>query len=507
MKINIGKTGKNFISVLFIAAFISGCSDFLEEQDRSNFTADNYFTNATQAESSVNAAYAGLASIYHGGYGFGGGLSPWLMLEFATGYANTELGEAFDNHNVRNLTNSSDNSEGNVWWVQSYRAIANANLAISKIPGIIMDETRKSHFLGEVRFLRAYYYYNLVRIFGKVPLITEPVDLNSPDMYPQQDSEEDIYNQIVADLVAAESSGLPFLDPTGRVSLGAVKSLLASVYLTMAGYPLQKGTAYYQLAADKANEVITSNNYTLYPSYDDLHNPALENKGEFILQVQFTSLVSPSFWQSAIVPYNKGISRYDGQSGAIFAELPFVNSYEAGDKRTEEKQFYYTTYTLNSDRTVTINLGNHYIYKLFDVSAQTSTASSGLNWTVMRYPEVLLIYAEASNEVSGPTPAAYTALNLIRRRANLLPDLSGLTKDQFREAVWREIYHELAYENKTWFTMVRTRKAFDVATRNFNDYIGHQFSYGPVLGQKDLLFPIPTSEMNSNPNLDQNTGY
>jgi hypothetical protein len=485
---------------------LPGCSKLLDQTDPSNFTAENYFTTPLQAQSSVNAIYASLSSIYSGGDGFGGGLSPWLMLEFSTGLANTELGEAVDNLNVRSLTNSSDNSEGLAWWVRSYKGIANANLAIAKIPGIAMDDAAKNKLLGQARFLRAFHYYNLVRIFGKVPLITTPVSLTSPDFFASQASVDSIYQAIVDDLTIAESSGLPATDASGRVSLGAVKSLLSSVYLTMAGYPLQKGTDYYQKASDKALEVIQSGNYSLFASYDQLHSPATNNQGEFIFQTQFTSLLSPSFWQQAIVPYNKGISVYDAQAGAIFAEGTFVNSFESGDKRAEEKQFFFTSYTLRSDRTVTIDLGNHYIYKLFDSLAQNSTASSGLNWTLMRYAEVLLIHAEASNELSGPSAAAYDAVNAIRQRAHLT-NLSGLDQAQLRETIWREWWHELCYENKTWFNMVRLRKGYNVATGNFDDFVGHAFAYGPVLAEKDLLFPIPTSEIHNNKNLVQNPGY
>ena len=505
MKINKYIKSK-FLICVFMMIFVSGCTKFLNEQDQSNFTADNYFTNATQAESSVNSAYCGIESIFSGDYGFAGGLAPWLMLEFATGYANTELGEAVENRWVRTLTNSSDNQEGEVWWNQSYLGIANANLAIAKIPGVTMDESEKKQLLGQARFLRAFYYYNLVRIFGKIPLITSPVDLNSPDMYPSQATEDDVYKVIVEDLKLAESSGLPDLDATGKVSLGAVKSLLASVYLTMAGYPLQKGNDYYQLAADKAKEVIASDNYSLFTSYDDLHIPARKNKEEFIFQAQYTSLIGPSYWQSAIVPYNKGISVYDGQGGAIFSELPFVSSFESGDKRALEKQFFYKFYTLAADRTDTIDLGNTYIFKLFDVDANENTASSGLNWTIMRYPEVLLIYAEASNEISGPTADSYEAVNSIRRRAQL-PELSGLSKDQFRDAIFKESCHELCFEDKTWFNMARTRKAYNLTTGNIEDLIGYAFVSGAVYAEKDLLFPIPTSEMNSNKNLIQNPGY
>lgn len=96
--------------------------------------------------------------------------------------------------------------------------------------------------------------------------------------------------------------------------------------------------------------------------------------------------------------------------------------------------------------------------------------------------------------------------NKIRRRAQL-PELSGLSKERFREAIWKERWHELSYENKTWFDMARLRKAFNVTTRAFDDFVGHKFYYGPVLKDRELLFPIPTAEIRNNKNLTQNSGY
>lgn len=501
MNITIKNAGQWLMGTFFLLS-TSACSDFLEESDKSNFTSDSYFTKAEHATSSVNAIYESLKTTTGGG--FGG--APWMMLEFATGLANTELGQAVNSIFVRNLVNNSDNEYGRVYWASSYRGIGNANLAIARIPGINMDETAKKKALGEARFLRAHYYYNLVRIFGKVPLITEPIDLTSANLYPEAVSEETIYKQIVDDLVAAESSGLPYLDATGRVSLGAIKSMLASVYLTMAGYPLQKGAEYYKKAADKAKEVIASNQYRLFTTYDDLHNPATKNLGENIFMVQFATNIQPSGWQTSIIPYNQGISAYSDQTGAIFANKEFVESYAKGDKRAEEKQFYYRTYTLSSDRSKTIDLGGYYIYKHFDTRAQLTTANSDLNWPLIRYAEVLLIYAEAENEDTGASVDAYEAVNKIRRRANL-PDLAGLTKEQFRESVWRERWYELSFENKTWFDMVRLRKAFVESTKTFDDYVGHKFTYGPVLKERELLFPIPTAEIRNNSRLNQNKGY
>ena len=499
---NILKFPSHFLVWMALLVFGSGCSDFLEEPDQSNFTMENYFTQPEHATSVVNSIYQSLIPITGGGFGGGN----WMMLEFATGLANTELGQAQNSIFIRNLVNNSDTGYGQTYWTTNYRGIANANLAIAKIPDISMDETDKNRSLGEARYLRALFYYDLVRIFGSIPLITEPVTLNSETLYPAPATVEAVYNLIVEDLKQAENSGLPYTDASGRVSLGAVKSLLSSVYLTMAGFPLQKGAEYYQLAADKANEVISSNEYTLFTSYGHLHDPSKKNIEENIFMVQFAEFIQPSNWQTSIIPYNQGISAYSDETGAIFANKEFVESYEAGDKRAEEKEFYYSSYTLSQDRNVTVDLGGYYIFKHFDTQAHLSTTSSDLNWTLMRFAEVLLTFAEASNEVSGPNPAAYEAVNRIRRRAEL-PELSGLSQTALREAIWRERWYELSFENKTWYDMARLRKAFNVNTRQFDDFVGHAFSYGPVLKERELLFPIPTAEIRNNDKLTQNSGY
>ena len=496
---------KNIIKYFIItpiAFTLGGCADFLEENDKSNFTLENYFTRPEHATSVVNSIYQDLRPITESG--FNGG--PWMMVEFATGLADTELGQAQFSLFVKDLVNNSDNGYGQTIWTSYYRGIANANLAIAKIPSITMNEASQKKLIGEAKFMRAYYYFNLVRIFGNIPLITDPVDLTSKELYASPAKPEDVYNQIVKDLTEAETSGLPIMDATGRASMGAVKSLLSSVYLTMAGHPLKKGDSYYKLAADKAKEVIDSKAFSLFPSYADLHNPDKKNIGENIFMTQFAPFIMPSSWQVAIIPYNRGISQYSSETGGIFAQEEFVKSYEPNDKRAREKEFYYTSYTLRSDRTKTLQLGDYYIYKHFDEVANLSTTSSGLNWPIMRLAEVLLIFAEASNEVNGPNVQAYEAVNLIRKRAEL-PDLSNLSKDQFREAVWREKWFELSFENKTWFDMVRLRKAFNVKTRQFEDFVGHKFVYGPTLKERELLFPIPTAEIRNNSNLVQNPGY
>ncbi|MCE7058739.1 RagB/SusD family nutrient uptake outer membrane protein [Dyadobacter sp. CY343] len=483
--------------------FATGCNDFLEETDPSNFTTDSYFTQPAHGRSAVNAIYASLREPL--GSGFGGGA--WMMTEFATGLANTDLGQAVNSYFVKDLRNTSDNGYGQTYWAAYYRGIANANLSIEKIPGIpAMNAAEATKLVGEAQFLRAFYYFNLVRMFGNIPLVTESVDLQSPQLKPSQATVEEVYNYIVADLKAAEASGLPWADPSGKVSMGAIKSLLAQVYLTMAGYPLQKGAAYYELAAKKAEEVIDSKQFRLFTTYNDLHNPAKKNVEENIFMIQFKTQILPSGWQVSIIPYNKNISQYSDETGGIYSTADFVKSYDPADLRAKEKQFFYTKFTDEADRSKVVDLGGNFIYKHFDVTAQTSTANSDLNWPVIRYADVLLTYAEAANEATGPSAKVYESVNAVRTRAEL-PALAGLTKDALREAIWRERWYELCFENITWFDMVRLRKAFNVTTKKFDNYVGHKFSYGPTVTARELLFPIPTSEMRNNTNLKQNEGY
>jgi hypothetical protein len=480
----------------------TGCSDFLDESDPSNFTEENYFTQPAHARSSVNAIYTPLREPMSSG--FGGGA--WMMPEFATGLAGTDLGQAVNSYFIKDLRNTSDNGYGQTYWTQYYKGIAGANLSLARIPGITMDAAEMKRVLGEAYFLRAFYYFQLVQMFGNIPLVTQPVNLQSEQLRPAAATQEAVYNQIVEDLKAAEASGLPMTENSGKVTLGAVKSLLAKVYLTMAGFPLQKGAAYYDLAAKKAEEVIDSKAFKLFSSYDDLHNPAKKNIEENIFMIQYKTQLIPSNWQVSIIPYNKNISAYSDETGGIYATGDFVKSYEANDLRAKEKQFFFTKFTNESDRNKVVDLGGYFIYKHFDNVAQTSSANSDLNWPVIRYADVLLMYAEASNEVGGPSAKAYEAVNAIRTRAEL-PALTGLTKDTFREAVWKERWHELCFENITWFDMARLRKAFNVTTKKFDNYVGHKFSYGPTLTERELLFPIPTAEVRNNTNLKQNAGY
>ncbi|WP_216859036.1 RagB/SusD family nutrient uptake outer membrane protein [Hymenobacter citatus] len=479
----------------------TGCNDFLEEDNRSTLTQANYFTNATQAQSAIDGLYNRLR-IMNTDVGYGE--SMWIGVELMALHATT-LGQSFNNSQLINQSIDPANPYFSNMWNLAYNGIGAANLAINRIPSVSMDETQKKALLGQAYFIRAFLYYHLVRLYGDVPLITAPVDGASPDLYPSRTPQAEVYNLIIADLQAAEQAGLPAVDRTGRISQGAVKALLSSVYLTTAGYPLQI-KANYQKAADKAAELIDANQYPLFANYISLHNNADKNQGEFILQAQYAFGIATNAISAQVIPYFVGISKYNDEFGALIPTPGFYNTHERGDLRAQEQQFYFSKYPSIKDPSQTVNFGTQALYKYFQVESALGNGVGDENWTLLRMPEVMLIYAEAINEASGATPKAYEQINKIRARAKL-PALSGLSQAQFREAVWKERYHELAYENKAYFDIQRTRQTYDVANNRFVNVIGFKGEVGPAYQEKYLLWGIPSAEINNNKNLTQNPGW
>lgn len=504
------------ISALLLMASVfgsAGCNKFLEEEDPSNLTPETYYTLPEHATAAIASAYA-QTRFFTGGAGIF--VSNFQMVEAVTGTVKTETGQNSDLNNLLGLGFNGDNVMVGNWWNSLYNLVAQTNQILERVPGINpMDEAQKKRVLGEAYFLRAWAYFYLVRLWGDVPLILASQTTSSEDFYPARASAQSVYDQIVKDLQAAEASGLPWTDATGRVSLGAVKSLLSKVYLTMAGQPMNKGASHYKLAADKALEVINSNNFSLFTIYDDLHKASLDNRGENIFQVQYQAGVADANgYQDKMLPNFKEISAFGTEIGSIVPTLQFYNSYEATDRRKEDRVgFFYTSYYDKGNGALK-NLAAPYIYKHFDVDAhgtagKAGTASSSLNWDLIRYAEVLLIYAEAQNEADGtPNATAIKALTDIRTRANLLTPLT-FTQAAFRTAVWEERWKELAFEGITWFDMVRLRKVYNPVTDAFDDFVGHKFPDNQAtLQAKHLLFPLPTAEMQNNPNLrPNNPGY
>lgn len=491
--LSIGK-----LSILLPLLFAAtGCEKrFLSEENASAITQEDYFYKEEHAEQAINGIYPSLRALQTG-------WDSWTI-DFPVGHANSAV-----TGTPRLILHQYDEFEGpfNTLWTNYYYGIANANLAIQKIPGIEMDAGKKKRLLGEAHFLRAWFYFYMVRLYGDIPLITDPVDFTSENLYPQRSSTASVYDLVLSDLKEAELSGLPNTDQTGRVSLGAVKSLLANVYLTMAGYPLNKGASYYQLAAEKAAEVLDAKWYNLFDNYAHLHDRAHKNTGELIFQTQYKAGIISNDITERITPATIGISKLSNEWGQITPRNEFVASYEEGDLRVQEKQFFFSEYPIKGTTQVR-KFGEYALYKFWleEAAGESGDGNGDINFTLIRLPEVMLIYAEAANETDGPTEKAYEMLNAIRKRAQI-KELAGLSKSAFREAVWRERYHELCFENKAYFDIQRTRKAFNLKTGSFEDILEYKNESGVTFRERDLLWPIPGTQIDINPKLTPNPGW
>ena len=360
--------------------------------------------------------------------------------------------------------------------------------------------------------LRAFYYFYLVRMYGDVPKITETVD-DLEEVRPARESAKVIYDEvIIPDLVACRTIDTA-LERRNRTGINVCSKIVACGCVShVCGVSrFLEVTASYAESAKRSKEVIDNGGFTLFPEYSDMTLPSNKNTGEFIWQVQYAAGITPNDLTAKTLALFKRVSVYSDEFGGLVPTKQFVESYPDGDKRAEERQFYYTWYPGNpaaypagDPRRDSVNLGGYYLYKWFDQEAVTNTARSDLNYTIYRLADVMLMYAEASNRANGaPDAAAEQYVNEIRQRANLDP-VSGLDVDAFEKEVWTQRYLELAYEGKTWFDMLRTRKVRNDLTGEFEDFVGHTTVWGKTLTENQLLFPIPLREINNNPNLTQN---
>jgi len=490
---------KIFKIALTATMLFSSCSKFLEEEPASFLTTDQYYQTEDQIQAAANGTYSGLNMPFSSEITVAA--SPVYALEYMTGYSRRPRPTGGDDDQfllLQNIQNS--NSRFDTWWNSTFIPLENCNSFIANVSQTtVVSEETKNRFLGEVYFLRAYYYFRAVRLFGSIPLKTEPTQ-NLDNIQIGKAPVEDIYNQIVSDLQFAENAGLPWTDKSGRVNLAAVKSLLTEVYITMAGYPLQKGASYYQLAYDKAREVIDAGEYHLFPTYADLRDPAKFNDGEHILMNQRDERNAGSIIHFNFMPYPEPpepVSVIPNFGGAMAPTLAFYHSYAANDVRKQEKQFFYNVKYLGDAP----GKLNPFIYKFWDDAAE-QTSRSGANFPLMRYADLLLLCAEAKTMADGGTTsdaAAVDAYYAVHSRA--FPDSArpgSITTDE----VLKERYWELCFEFHTWFDMQRTRKAYDVENDRIVDLIGFKApNHVNAFREQDLLWPIPLTEIQANPNL------
>ncbi|OLY91891.1 Starch-binding associating with outer membrane [Cnuella takakiae] len=483
---------KPIIFSLAALLLITGCSK-LEEDPASFLTTGQFYNDEKQATAAVNGAYR---KLYESGQSLYNSLFQ-IGVEMATD--DYVAGPRARNPHVRaisGLTHDASNDRMEQLWKQSYDAINASNIVVDRVAQIADDKISgagRARIINEARFLRALHYFNLVRWFGPVPVVLhEATSPKGEDLYVEKATEDAVYQQIIQDLTAAEALPATYGGAdVGRATSGAAKSLLAKVYLTRRQWPE---------AAAKSKEVIDAGTYGLFTDFADVFNTATKNGREHIFSAQF-----------------RGNFNYQGNSLASRsapANIPGINGdyadaihrpgglYESFTDNDRRKSVTFVTQMVSPADGKTYNVEPHF-FKYYDPAVVGNQGQSSKNLPIIRYAEVLLIYAEALNEASGaPTAQAYWAIDEVRRRAGIAPlqDIApALSQAQFRDSVFQERRKELVYEYQRWFDLVRRGADYYVTTL--------KAAGKTTAAPKHLHFPTPQRELNLNPKLTQHPDW
>jgi hypothetical protein len=516
---------KNKITLLLLLVLTTytGCKkDFLESTDPNKLTVDKFYKTRQDAIQATNSVYSALNiyNMYMREY--------WYVLDLLSdeieGTANLEPRR----QQVGNYTMTPNNDLITSLWSGLYMGINRANLAIKNIPVIPMDEALKQRLLAESRFLRAFYYFELTTLWGPVPLITEPI---TDDYSNPRTPVAEIDRLIEDDLKFAigllpKKSEYPSSD-LGRATQGAAKGFLGKFYL----YKKR-----YAESAAILKEIIDSNEYDLVDSYRDNGTHTNENNKESLFEVQMQSgIFGGNSWgnESAGSPNGEGSFRTVEYGLTGFNNVKGSQQYI--DLMGNDPRSRYTFYQFGT--TIKTSVGGSLVdtpyqdfrrdaqgnlildasgkkqpingyatrkYNMLDFRASEfdESGDSGINFRVLRFADVLLMYAEAMNEVNGPTPEVYAAVNRVRNRPSVavgnLP--TGLGKAGMFNAIVRERALEFPLEQIRAKDLRRWGIAGPVLRAQ-----GKQFRDGV-----HELLPIPQKEIDANADIgpnDQNPGY
>lgn len=505
---------QKIITILCALLILSACNkDELDLVSPNDLTTEQFWKTPSDAEKGVNSIYA---MFYKDGLwarwiyfrldltsdeGFS--ISPWTELADWTrfNYINYDFWEG-----------------NNVTWRDTYKAVFRANQVLANVPDIeFQDENRKKQILAEAKFLRALHYYYAAILWEKIPLVLEPsltTDL------PAENTLEEVFAQIETDLNEAFSD-LPVSwddNNVGRPTKGAVKAMLAKVYMQQHQWQDAKSALDYLITGEGAI-------YSLVSNYKDNFTDANENNSESVFEIQFGSqrLGGTGEDQNAAVSSNRaqffaprGIGWSDGQArywlvGAFKEEM---TTGGALDPRLQHTLFYPDLLADYGDQTYGRNWQWGAQEAWFrkgarDYYRNNEDYYSQVNWRMIRYADILLRYAEVLNEL-GMTADAYQYVNMVRARAQMAPLATaypsiGTNHDMFLARLKKERVLELAGESTRWEDLKRWGDLDNQASLDqiklrdpdFNNFI---------IGKHNRM-PIPLSEVQNNPNLNQNPQY
>lgn len=494
---------KAYILPLCALALLASCDDFLQKEPLTSITPNNFFTSADDAESSITAVYDALQGA--GAYG----QDLFTMGEMPSDNTTSVSNDVNALETIAWTPNTSQ--VGNVFR-QAYLGINRANIVLKYVPTITMDTLRRSQIQGEARFVRALCYFNLVRAYGGVPLRLEPTEsaqpseLNLPRATPEQ-----VYEQVVTDLERAAVQ-MAAANPN-RATKNSANALLARVQIT------QRNWAAAQAAAGK----VIATNIQLNNSFRALF-PA-ENKGaESLFEIQFAGTPDGgNLLPDEILPFpltTYSFSKFNLPTASLIAYADTVNDQRwsfVGNVVNSTGRLigrnHVSYIDARKNQAPSINNTNDrgaYPYKW---TSSGNNFNSVDNSYVLRYAEVLLNYAEAVNEQTGPSTTVLTRLNQVRQRAGLaaltMASPQAASKQAMRNEIDRQRRLELAFEGERWWDLLRYARHNQAEggahTVTALDLIA-QFRNG-VRDVNYLLFPIPQAEINTNPQLKQNPGY
>lgn len=526
---------KIFLGMAFAFTLFFSCKKVLDTKPENFIDPVAYFNTESDLNAALGGVYSALAQ--DGTYGRN------IPIELEMGNDEGVFNNRNNNNNVPSLYDCQASTKiYSDCWTALYQGIGRANLLLANIDKAAVNDTIKNSIRGEALFLRGFLYFQLVTRFGDVPLILQPITKVSSPNYPRNASIE-VYNQIVADMKAAEPlvKEITIIGSGTRVSRTAVQGILARVYLKMAGYPLSLGLPAYEEARTYALRVVNSNIHSLNPSYKQVfinHSADIYDYRESMWEVEFVGNNTPV---GTLPPGSRFASqlamRYTGTDpnpavvygyGSYIPSGVLYNTYAKYPSDTLRRNWNMPEYTFNSNtspRTVTNITPGALTFERdcgkwkrdYETVIPKQRDWGPTNFPILRYADVLLMAAEAENEISGPA-TALTYLNLVRVRALASPIFASqvATQEAFRGVLQEERTRELCFEGLRKFDLIRwgifnsrmdfTKSAIANSSASSNTKDKLLRGYLNVK-YRDTLLPIPSSEVSVNNLITQNPGW
>ncbi|MCS3800793.1 RagB/SusD family nutrient uptake outer membrane protein [Niastella sp. OAS944] len=501
------------LALLIVMIAAGGCKKFLEENP-TFLVKENYYTN----DRDVTAALTGVYDILSLETMWGGQIP---IRHNATTDESYFSYQTFPTGPFRNNHDPSDVYVENLW-KNLYSGIERANTLLSKIDSTNMDGNRKAVVKGEALFLRAFYYFTLVQYFGDVPLKLTPTE-SIHDIDIARTPAKQVYEKIITDMKNAELSvnTASAINNSGQISKSTVRGILARVYLTMAGAPLYD-TEKLKDALEYAKKVKESGEHVLNPSYKQIfinECQDIEDYKECIWEAECNGANEDEFREGGRIGNENGVlCRANSFSVVGYAygfnstTYKLFNLYSPADVRRDWAISNYTMDTAGVKKAIAAtNIYGRNCAKWrreYELVSPKNKNYTPTNFPMLRYADVLLMHAEAENEVNGATASALESLNLVRKRAGLT-DTTIADQDGLRIEIRNERARELCFEGlrlrdlMRWGNYVQTMHdvADEITTMKGPAYAAINASN---VSQRHLLYPIPLAEMSLNKSMVQN---